>query len=208
MKNKEIYLGFIEEAYNIVGNLKLEEAYKVPAFSFILSRFVAVPDSSVSTSQNSVRTPSPIQPEINSGKDEGALANKLGVDPLELDRVYVWNGNNFEVVLKSLDTDKVVEKRQRLCHIHLTLKTFLSGDAEAEYEELKNLCEHYGIKDEKRQLSTNLRECEYLVSLGKKRSRDLKFRLTGPGKEKGIELIRNLLRSRSCPTEQNATNKE
>lgn len=191
MKNEEMYLKLIGEACSIVEKLKLEDAYKAPAFTFVLHELAtdAFQEAAPVTSQNFAGMSS----QVRSREKIDALARELGVSTSELDRAFVWNGDRPEIVFKNLGAEKVTEKRQRLCHIYLTLRSFLFGDMEAEYQELKDLCENYGIKDERRQLSTNLTEYKYLVRLGKKGGRELKFRLTSPGKTEGIELIRGLL---------------
>ena len=121
------------------------------------------------------------------------LARELEIAKEELEEIFTIQNGKVDIVLSNLGSETEKGKRKHLCHIYLTLKAVLFSVRSASSEEIGQLLDDYGLGDEHRQLSTDLREYPDITVTGKKRSGKIAFRLTPRQVKSGIGLIKNLV---------------
>lgn len=191
MKKEDIQI-VINKAVAIMKEIGVSSKLEPVVFSFLLKELW-------NKHQTKGEKPKPEQSELKEPPKEEfsakmrKLAGELGFTQEELEEIFVIRDGEIDITLSNLGLGTESSERQHLCHIYLTLKARLFNKRSASYDELKKVQVNYGLGDEHRQLSSDLRRYAGITVTGKKRSKEVVFRLTPKQVESGVKLIKNLV---------------
>jgi len=166
---------------------------KKKAFEVILNKLINVTPDKHTKKQE----PSPSEPK-NVGEESvtkifepNKLADASGLSVEELGNIVDFDGNDFHVVAQ-IPGKSFSEQQKNAALLIITANYYCTGDREYDAGKLRKRLEDLGIKSLVN-MATILQGFEnYFVKKGEKGSRLTAYRITNPGLQEGIKLIKEI----------------
>ena len=179
------------KAETITNEVKIGEIYKPALFQVILQNLIKErPQSSIEK-----------QPETNPEGENlnnslTILSNKLGLSKEDLQDIFDFSADGtIRVLTSGLPRESDAKKQQNVVMAYLTVLYCCSGKDRESADLLRQLCQDLGIKD-KKNFSRNIEVISNCIKpIGKHKSSQKQYKITSSGREKGIELIKNLVKA-------------
>lgn len=192
-KIKEIIL----EVNKLVKELLLEETYKRIAFQELLrqrlSQLLVNGEDNISATPH-ISTPSKTA-EIKMPEDGLIrLAKDLLVDKNTLDEIVAFHNQKLTITLPISAKLPDRKKRQLYSNLYLLFKSYIQNSKEVSYDELKESLSEYGIRDESRQLSTDLKNYKPFINIFPDSNGNIIVMITEVGRREGIEIVKKIRR--------------
>lgn len=188
-KNKLIET--LAEVSEIIGKAKMNDEYRSSAFSEVLRYFLSNNPHDQTMPEQKVEIAGSAKTDVVLAKGRDGLIKDLNIDPDSLDEIVDFTDNEITVTIGIPDGWPARKRRQYFSHIFLTLKSYLKEENSAPLKELKEKLQNYGITDEKRQLSVELRGYNPYITV-RKTQEGIFAVLTTRGRQEGLKLIKEL----------------
>jgi len=166
---------------------------KKKAFEVILNNLINVaPDRHTKKQEPSPSEPKSVAEEpVTKIFEPNKLADASGLSVEELGNIVDFDGNDFHVVAQ-IPGKSFSEQQKNAALLIITTNYYCTGDREYDAGKLRKRLEDLGIKSLVN-MATILQGFEnYFVKKGEKGSRLTAYRITNPGIQEGIKLIKEI----------------
>lgn len=174
-----------------------DEKLKLKAFEVVLNNLMKSSNEEKANSYSKLpgfselpKSGELINKQINKLSEDNLL-NKLNISNTQLNSIIDFDGDDFRI-LPRIQGNSEAEKQKKASLIIITIKYYCYGSKEINTVELKNKLQDMGIKS-LNNMATHLKDYEnYMVKKGKQGSPETSYRITDPGLNEGLKLIKEL----------------
>lgn len=166
---------------------------KKKAFEVILNRLITVASDKQIRKQEAIidEPKNTIEEPITKNFEPNKLSEATGLTMEELGNIIDLDGNNFHVVAQ-IPGKSFSEQQKNAALLIITANYYCTGEREYDAGKLRKRLEDLGIKSLVN-MATILQSFEnYFVKKGEKGSRLTAYRITNPGLQEGVKLIKQM----------------
>ncbi len=177
-----------------------DEKLKLVAFEVILTKLLADESSHAKPSEMPVYKA--FKEEMKVGSTEikqktfspESLAKELGLELDRLKNVIEFTEDDFHII-SNIPGEKDWEKQLNASLVVLTINYYCRGEREVLAGDLRNILQDLGIRSLLNMATNITYQNNFIVKIGKPGSHYTRYRITNPGLQNGIDIIKNMLSS-------------